>query len=50
MKVTTGGVTVGVAALMGKVDPTARRRRIVDDEFTDPTPFEELLRRSAGDR
>ena len=39
-----------LAALMGKVDPTARRRRTVDDEFADPTPFEELLRRSAEDR
>jgi FMN reductase len=37
-----------LAALMGKVDPTARRRRTVDDEFVEPTPFEELLRR-AGD-
>jgi len=36
-----------LAALMGKVDATARRRRTVDDELADPTPFEELLRRSA---
>jgi len=36
-----------LAALMGKVDPTARRRRTVDDELRDPTPFEELLRRSS---
>lgn len=36
-----------LAALMGKVDPTARRRRTVDDELADPTPFEELLRRSS---
>jgi len=35
-----------LAALVGKVDPTARRRRTVDDEFADPTPFEELLRRT----
>ncbi len=35
-----------LAALVGKVDPTARRRRTVDDELADPTPFEELLRRS----
>ena len=35
-----------LAALMGKVDPTARRRRTVDDEFAEPTPFEELLRRA----
>ena len=35
-----------LAALMGKVDPTARRRRTVDDELADPTPFEELLRRA----
>jgi FMN reductase len=34
-----------LAALMGKVDPSARRRRTVDDEFEEPTPFEELLRR-----
>ena len=33
-----------LAALTGKVDPTARRRRFVDDEFADPTPFEDLLR------
>src|SRR5690349_16510938 len=36
-----------LAGLMGKVDPTARRRRTVDDELADPTPFEELLRRSS---
>lgn len=36
------------AALVGKVDQTSRRRRTVDDEFADPTPFEELLRRSQG--
>ena len=39
-----------LAALMGKVDPTARRRRTVDDELADPTPFEELLRRSTEGR
>ena len=37
-----------LAALMGKVNPRARRRRTVDDEFADPTPFDELLRRAAG--
>ena len=37
-----------LAALVGKVDDTARRRRTVQDEFTEPTPFEELLRRSQG--
>ena len=37
-----------LAALVGKVDPTARRRRTVEDELTEPTPFEELLRRSRG--
>lgn len=35
-----------LAALMGKVDPTGRRRRTTDDEFAEPTPFEELLRRA----
>jgi len=35
-----------LAALMGKVDPSARRRRTVDDELADPTPFAELLRRA----
>ncbi len=35
-----------LAALMGKVDPTARRRRTVEDELAEPTSFEELLRRS----
>lgn len=35
-----------LAALVGKVDATARRRRTVDDEFADPTPFEELVRRA----
>ncbi len=37
-----------LAALVGKVDPTARRRRTVDDELTEPTPFEELLKRAQG--
>jgi FMN reductase len=37
-----------LAALVGKVDPTARRRRTVEDELAEPTPFEELLRRSQG--
>lgn len=37
-----------LAALMGKVDPTARRRRTVEDEFVEPTPFAELLRRAEG--
>ncbi len=37
-----------LAALMGKVDPTARRRRTVDDELAEPTPFSELLRRAQG--
>jgi len=36
-----------LAALVGKVDPSARRARTVDDEFAEPTPFEELLRRAA---
>ncbi len=37
-----------LAALVGKVDPTARRRRTVEDELVQPTPFEELLRRVQG--
>jgi FMN reductase len=37
-----------LAALVGKVDPSARRRRTVDDELAEPTPFEELLRRAQG--
>ena len=36
-----------LAALMGKVDGTARRRRTTDDELAEPTPFEELLRRAS---
>ena len=40
-----------LAMLMGKVDPTgaARQRRTVEDELAEPTPFEQLLRRAAGD-
>ena len=37
-----------LAAVVGKVDPSARRKRTVDDEFDEPTPFEELLRRAEG--
>ena len=37
-----------LAALVGKVDPGARRRRTVEDELAEPTPFEELLRRAQG--
>jgi FMN reductase len=37
-----------LAALVGKVDDSARRRLTVEDEFAEPTPFEELLRRSRG--
>lgn len=37
-----------LAALVGKVDDSARRRRTVADEFAEPTPFEELLKRSRG--
>jgi len=35
-----------LAALVGKVDPAtaARRRRTVEEELADPTPFAELLR------
>jgi len=36
-----------LAALVGKVDPSARRRRTLQEEFAEPTPFEELLRRAA---
>ena len=35
-----------LAALVGKVDPTARRRRTVEEELAEPTPFEELLRQA----
>jgi FMN reductase len=37
-----------LAALMGKVDSSARRRRTVEDELAEPTPFDELLRRASG--
>jgi len=39
-----------LATLMGKVAPsgTARRRRTVEDELADPTPFEQLLREASG--
>jgi FMN reductase len=40
-----------LAALMGKVsavDASTSRRRTVEDEFADPTPFDELLRRASG--
>ena len=40
-----------LAVLMGKTSaPDAfRARRTVEDEFADPTPFEELLRQARGD-
>ena len=37
-----------LAALVGKVDPSARRRPSVEDQLEEPTPFEELLRRASG--
>lgn len=37
-----------LAALVGKVDPSARRQRTVEEEFAEPTPFEQLLRRAEG--
>ena len=37
-----------LAALMGKVDPDARRRRTADDRFSDPVPFDQLLREASG--
>lgn len=37
-----------LAALMGKVDPTARRSRTFDDQLADPVPFEQLLRDASG--
>ena len=40
-----------LAALAGKVssrDAATTRRRTVDDELADPTPFETLLRRASG--
>ena len=38
-----------LATLMGKVDASgaARRRRTVEDELADPTPFDQLLRQAA---
>lgn len=36
-----------LAALMGKVDPSARRHRTVADGFDDPVPFEQLLREAS---
>lgn len=38
-----------LAVLMGKVDPAgvSRRRRTVEDELADPTPFEQLLREAS---
>ncbi len=41
-----------LAALMGKTSPAdaaTTRRRTVDDEFADPTPFDQLLRQSGLD-
>ena len=37
-----------LAALMGKVDPSARRQRTAADGFSDPVPFEQLLRDASG--
>jgi FMN reductase len=42
-----------LAALMGveaksAEEPSTRERRPVEDQFEDPTPFDELLRRAAG--
>lgn len=40
-----------LALLMGKVSPVDRagtRRRTVDDEFAEPTPFDQLLREASG--
>lgn len=40
-----------LAALMGKVsltDPATSRRRTVDDEFADPTPFDQLLQQASS--
>ncbi|SDD19398.1 FMN reductase [Nocardioides lianchengensis] len=39
-----------LAALAGKVQSTgaARARRTVEDEFSEPTPFEQLLRNASG--
>jgi FMN reductase len=39
-----------LAGLLGvDVEPVADVRRTVEDEFSDPTPFEELLRRASRD-
>lgn len=40
-----------LAALVGKVNPVdaaTTRRRTVEEEFADPTPFDQLLRRASG--
>jgi FMN reductase len=41
-----------LALLMGKVNPVDRagsaRRRTVEDEFVEPTPFDQLLREASG--
>ena len=41
-----------LAGLLGgrtpATEPAAEVRRTVEDEFADPTPFEELLRRAGG--
>jgi FMN reductase len=40
-----------LALLMGKVSPADRsvsRRRTVEDEFVEPTPFDQLLREASG--
>ena len=37
-----------LAALMGQVDPSARRQRTAADAFSDPVPFEQLLRDASG--
>jgi FMN reductase len=37
-----------LAALVGKVDASARQRRTIEDEFAEPVPFAELLKRSRG--
>jgi FMN reductase len=39
-----------LAALMGKVDSSARHHRTVADELADPTPFEQLLRQASAGR
>jgi FMN reductase len=37
-----------LAALVGKVDASGRQRRTIEDEFAEPVPFAELLKRSRG--